>query len=146
MPARTRIRAALAAANRPRVEMPRWFLGLLYAQFAVLGVVSAVRGVPTLDLTTFQGYTTFWGAGVAITAGASAVFAAREKWEKWERWTVTGLGSGIVGYAYGALTLVSSGTPQESSARVAFSIVLIIIGTLLLGRALQLLLRTGTYT
>jgi hypothetical protein len=142
----TKVRAALREFNRPRVEVPRWFLGLLYAQFAVLGVVSAVRGVPTLDLTTFQGYTTFWGAGIALTAGASAVFAAKEKWERHERWTVTVLASGIEGYAFGALTLVTSGTTEESSARIAFSIVLIIIGTLLLGRALQLLLRTGTYT
>jgi hypothetical protein len=143
MPARTRIRAALAAAARPRVEMPRWFLTLLYTEFAVLGAVSAFRGVPTLDLTTFQGYTLFWGAGVALTAGLSAVFSTRKPWEKWERWSVSALASGILGYAWGAITLVTSGTPTESSARIAFSIVLIIVGTVLAGRALQLLSRIG---
>jgi hypothetical protein len=143
MSARDKLRRAAAAISRPRVEMPRWFLTLLYAEFAVLGVVSAIRGVPTLDLTTFQGYTLFWGAGVALTAGLSALFSTRKPWEKWERWSVSALASGILGYAYGAVTLVTSGTPAESSARIAFSIVLIIVGTVLAGRALQLLSRIG---
>lgn len=138
-----RARKALAEFVRPRVDVPRWFLGLLYMQFAVLGVVSAVRGVPTLDLTTFQGYTTFWGAGVFLFAGASTVFVSRQPWEKWERWSTSGLACLIFGYAFGAFTLVASGTPAESSARVAFCIVLIIIGTLVAGRALQLLSRIG---
>jgi hypothetical protein len=138
-----RLRDVARAATRPRVEVPRWFLTVLYAEFAILGVVSAVRGVPTLDLTTFQGYTTFWGAGVALAAGLSAVFSLRSVWEKWERWSVLVLAGLVVGYAWGAITLVTSGTPAESSARIAFCIVLIIIGTLLTGRALQLLLRIG---
>jgi hypothetical protein len=130
--------------NRPRVEMPRWFLTVLYTEFAVLGVVAAIRGVPTIDLTTFEGYTLFWGATVALAAGMSATFSVRKEWEKWERWSVSALAALILGYAYAGIRLVTSGTPAESSARVAFSIVLIIIGTILAGRAVQLLSRIGT--
>ena len=143
MTALARVWAATRSATRPRVAVPRWFLTLLYTEFAILGVVSAIRGVPTLDLTTFQGYTTFWGGGVALAAGLSAVFSLRSIWEQLERWSVLVLASLIIGYAWGAITLVTSGTPAEASSRVAFCIVLIIIGTLLAGRALQLLLRIG---
>lgn len=115
------------------IYIPRWVLTVKYALFAVLGVFAIILGLPTLDLTTFDGYTGIWGVWVTLTSIVAGFGSLSRTLEPYERWGSTALVSFLIVYTIFAFAL-GRGTG-------AF-IVLII--TLLPGfRSVHLLTRTG---
>lgn len=123
-----------------RVVVPRWMLTLKYALFTVLGVCGAIAGIPTLSLTTWDGYTTFWGAGLAIAAGIAAAASYRARWEPVERWASLCTASLLITYAAGAFILAFG---EGHVGRMTFAIGLLIVTLFPSVRAGQLLLKTG---
>lgn len=122
------------------IVVPRWMLTLKYSLFVVLGAVAAFAGVPTLSLTTWDGYTIVWAVAGTVFAAVSAVASVRPAWEPVERWSALGLVAVLSVYAVGALIL-SLG--DGDTARATFAIAVLITTLLPTSRAVQLLSRTG---
>lgn len=62
------------------IAVPRWALSLKYALFIVVGLVAFIVGVPTLDITTFYGYTPVWSGFVAIGGILAFIGSLRPSW------------------------------------------------------------------
>jgi hypothetical protein len=119
---------------RQRVLIPRWVLTLEYIGLAVLGTVAIVIGIPTLDLTTIDGYTTIWGCWVTFWAVGAALGSFQERWETIERWTGVALVSFLVVYSVLAI----------AHGRQLAGVVIVIMMTLIPAvRVAYLLTRTG---
>jgi hypothetical protein len=71
--------------NSP-IVIPRWVLTAKYAIFVILGALTFVRGLVTLDLTTPASYQPFWAGAVALGAVVALVGSIDPRGEKVEQW------------------------------------------------------------
>lgn len=75
--------------------LPRWMLTAKYVFFVILGILAAISGVPSFDLTTWAGYTTPWSLGVTLSASIAAFASLHEsrerQLEKWSSLTLVAL-------------------------------------------------------
>lgn len=81
-------------------------LVITYLLYIYLGIVSMLSGIPIFTLTAPEGYTTIWGALLALAAVFSAVGAIDDRWQRWERWASLMLSSLMFAYV-GAINLVA---------------------------------------
>jgi hypothetical protein len=62
------------------IGIPRWAVSLKYFLFAIVGAVSYFVGQPSLDLTTFSGYTPVWSAFVCAGGLIGFFGSLRPRW------------------------------------------------------------------
>jgi hypothetical protein len=122
--------------------IPRWIISMIYIQVIVLGIVAAIAGVPTIDLTTFKGYLTPWSIALATGALVGAIASLREQWEWIELIGAVILVGCLLVYCYGAWTLFHSGGELDAG-RAAFAIVITIITDIPAIRLAYMLSRVG---
>lgn len=83
--------------------IPRWMLSAKYAFFAILGLLAAIAGIPSFDITTFSGYTTPWSAGIVIAASFAFYASLEQSRERhMEKWSVIALVSLLGAYLVAA--------------------------------------------
>ena len=63
------------------IAIPRWAITAKYLAFVVVGVHAFVSGVPSLDLTTPDGYAPIWAGVIAFFAAVGAVGSLKPKWQ-----------------------------------------------------------------
>lgn len=123
-------------------ESPKWLLTFKYAFFFILGLLSAVFGASeSLNLLTFEGYTTFWSMGLTLTSGVAMVASLRTAWEQvWEKWSVVILTGLLLTWAAAAIIrAINEGDPGRVQGAFAILGLALLPGT----RALGLLRRSG---
>lgn len=129
---------------REPLFIPRWLLGAKYVGFTCLGIVSLIYGIPTLDLSTFQGYVTLWAMALLLSSLLALFGSRRKRYERAEAWGAVGITAVMCGYAFGSIALVvSAPSPGQAYGRAGFTIVLLMLTMVPLSRALYLLRRTG---
>jgi hypothetical protein len=74
--------------DRNPIIVPRWLLTVKYLGFVILGILTLIGGIPSLQLFTFDGYTTFWAIAVITVGVGAAVGTFRGSWEGYEKWAV----------------------------------------------------------
>lgn len=123
-------------------DAPKWLLSAKYFFFAILGLLATIFGASeSLNVLTFEGYTTYWSAGLTAVSVVALVASFRTKWEQtWEKWAaviITGL---LLSWAAAAIIrAITEGDPGRVQG--AFAIVGL---TMLPGsRALGLIRKTG---
>lgn len=114
----------------------------MYFLFAGLGVAATVIGIPTLDLTTPEGWVSFWGLVVTVAATLAAVFSLRERFEVLERIAAVVLCAYLLTYTVGAWVLIFSDVGQLFQ-RGAGAIVLTVMSFVPVVRCLYMLSRVG---
>lgn len=123
-------------------ESPKWLLTFKYTFFFILGLLSSVFGAgESLNLMTFEGYTTYWSAGLTVASGVAAVASFRTHWEQtWEKWPaviITGL---LLTWAAAATwRAIAEGDPGRVQGAFAILGLALLPGT----RALGLLRKSG---
>lgn len=123
--------------------IPRWMLTAKYIGFVVLGTAAAYAGIPTLNLTTWYGYTTWWGIALAIAAVVAGIGSVKDAWQVTEKWGAVGVSALMLAYLAGAITLVFGGNPAGFALRSGLVIILFMVTMLPALRAGHLLTRTG---
>lgn len=134
------MRRLWTAVRGAPIIVPRWMLTAKYALFVALGVVAGIAGIPTLSLTTWEGYTTIWAVLLAVGAAVAAVGSLRVRCEPAEAAGATVVVALLSAYAIGAMVLAVG---SADSGRAALAIVLLIVTLLPAVRAVPLLLRVG---
>lgn len=129
----------LITRMRMPIEIPRWVLTLKYILFVFIGVTVFVTSSPSLDITTWDGYTPFWSIAVIVSSFASMVGSLSPTFEVLERWSVVTLSSLLIGYAAAPLKLVLEGDTD----RAAYSVLALTLAVLPTARAAMLIHRTG---
>ena len=124
------------------LAVPRWIVSTLYFLFAALGVAALIIGVPTIELTTPEGWVGIWGVVVTATATVCALTSLRERFEVIERWAALLLVAFLDSYTIWAWVLVSYGG-QQAVNRGAFAIVLTIMAFIPTIRLAYMLARVG---
>jgi hypothetical protein len=90
------VRKHLLTWRDSHFEAPKWLLSAKYFFFAILGLLATIFGASeSLNVLTFEGYTTYWSAGLTAVSLVALVASFRTKWEQtWEKWAaviITGL-------------------------------------------------------
>lgn len=124
---------------RTPIVIPRWVLALKYFLFVLIGVTVFVSSSPSLDVTTWSGYTPFWSIAVMASSFAALIGSTREELEVLERWAVIALAALLIGYAAAPLQLVLAGDAD----RAAYSALAITLAVFPSAQAVRLILRTG---
>lgn len=125
--------------SRSPITIPRWVLTLKYFLFILIGVTVYLASSPSLDVTTWSGYTPFWSIAVMISGFVCMLASATPKLEVLERWSVLLLTALLVGYAFAPIQLVLAG----DSDRATYSVLAITLSLLPGARAAMLIHRTG---
>jgi len=112
-------------------------LVVMYSGFVGLGVVSAVAGIPSLDLTTPDGYVTPYALAIAVCAVVALVGSTAEARERTELTGALPLFCLLTAYA-GAAGLRSL---EGNLGTAAFSIVVLMITLVPAARGISLLRR-----
>lgn len=71
--------------HKDPLVIPRSLLTAKYVGFAILGFLVLLGGLPTLDLLTFDGYTSVWAAFLLLSSLWGAYFSLEEAGEKREK-------------------------------------------------------------
>lgn len=121
------------------IMIPRWVLTLKYFLFVLIGVTVYVASSPSLDITTWSGYTPFWSIAVMISAFLCLVGSATPNLEVLERWAVLVLSALLIGYAFAPVSLVLAG----DSDKATYSVLALCLSLLPGARAVMLIHRTG---
>lgn len=127
--------------HRTPLVIPWWTLHTLYGAFFFLGMAGVVFGSPTLDLSKLDGLTALWGWAAAVSALVALIGSLRDEWETIERWGVLILDATVVFYAANAVILILNGTHPPSST--IFTVIVLVVSLLPVGRGISLLLRAG---
>jgi hypothetical protein len=125
--------------------LPRWMLSAKYGFFVTLGILAAIAGIPTFDLTTFFGYTSIWSTGIVLSASLAfyaSLSVARER--HLEKWSAVALVALFGSYTVAAwiATLAEFGS-DKALGRVIFCWILMGVTMLPSVRAWDLLRRYG---
>lgn len=126
-------------------ESPKWLLTLKYLFFCALGIIATIFGASeSLNVMTFEGYTTYWSAGLAVVSGIAAVASFRTKWEQtWEKWPAIIMTGLLLTWAVAAiLRAINEADPGRIQGAVAILGLAMLPGT----RAFGLLRKTGRPT
>ena len=79
--------------------VPRWMLTAQYAFFVILGILAAIVGIPSFDLTTWAGYVTPWSAAIVLSASLAFFASLDQSRERhMEKWSVVALVSLLFAY------------------------------------------------
>lgn len=106
------------------IFVPRWVLVVMYSGFIVLGGMAAIAGIPTLDLTTPEGYVTPYALAIALFAIIAAVGASLGfRHERLELVGALLLFSLLTTYAGSALFLSAGG----DIGRATFAVVILMV-------------------
>lgn len=124
------------------LAVPRWIVSTLYFLFVALGTAATVIGIPTIDLTTPNGYAAFWGIVVVVTAIVAGLASLRERFEVVERYAAIPLSAFLVTYTAGAWALILTDVGQLFQ-RGAGAIVLTIMSFIPVVRCIYMLTRIG---
>lgn len=123
-------------------ESPKWLLTIKYTFFFVLGLLSSIFGASqSLNVLTFEGYTTFWSFGLTAVSAVAAVASFRTKWEQtWEKWPAVILTGLLLTWAAAAtLRAINEGDPGRIQGAFAIAGLAMLPGT----RAFGLLRKSG---
>lgn len=123
-------------------ESPKWLLTIKYMFFFVLGLLSSIFGASqSLNVLTFEGYTTFWSFGLTAVSAVAAVASFRTSWEQtWEKWPAVILTGLLLTWAAAAiLRAINEGDPGRVQGAFAILGLAMLPGT----RALGLLRKSG---
>lgn len=71
--------------HKDPLVIPRSLLTAKYVGFVVLGFLVMLWGVPSLDVLTFDGYTSLWGLLLLISSGWGAFYSLSESGERSEK-------------------------------------------------------------
>lgn len=71
--------------HKDPLVVPRSLLTAKYIGFAVLGLLVLLGGLPTLDLLTFEGYTSVWAGFLILSSLWGAYYSLHEEGEKREK-------------------------------------------------------------
>lgn len=85
------------------IFVPRWMLSAKYLGFIVMGLLFLLWGNVTLQLATFDLYTTFWACGVIATAALCLPGSVHDKFESLEKWCALILGGLIMSWSVAAI-------------------------------------------
>jgi len=72
--------------HKDPLVIPRWLLTVKYFSFAILGLLGFLGGLPTLDLLTFEGYTSGWSILLIAFSLWGAWHSTSEAGEQKEKW------------------------------------------------------------
>lgn len=123
-------------------ESPKWLLTFKYTFFFVLGLLAFLFGASeSLNIMTFEGYTTYWSLGLTAVSGIAAVASFRTAWEQtWEKWPAVVLTGLLLTWAAAAiLRAINEGDP----GRIQGAFAILGLGMLPGTRALGLLRKSG---
>ena len=129
----------LISWSRSPIVIPRWVLTLKYFLFVCVGVTVYVASSPSLDITTWAGYTPFWSIALMTSGLLSMIGSTSPQLEVLERWSVLVLTALLVGYAFAPVSLVLAGDADRAS----YSVIAICLSLLPGSRAAMLIHRTG---
>lgn len=85
------------------IFVPRWMLSAKYSGFIIMGILFLLWGNATLQLATFDLYTTFWACGVIATAALCLPGSVHDKFESLEKWCALILGGLIMSWSVAAI-------------------------------------------
>lgn len=122
------------------ILVPRWMLTTKYVFFAVLGLLSAIGGIETLNILTFEGYTTYWSAllvPAAMIAAWGSMSEDRDRVEKWGAVVVTAL------LGSWSIAAIIRAVAEGDLGRSAGALTVLIMTLLPATRAVWLLRRAG---
>lgn len=71
--------------HKDPLVIPRSLLTAKYVGFAILGFLVLLGGLPTLDLLTFEGYTSIWAGFLVMASLWGAYYSLSEAGEKREK-------------------------------------------------------------
>ena len=125
--------------SRSPIVIPRWVLTLKYFLFVCIGVTVYVASSPSLDITTWAGYTPFWSVALMVSGLICMIGSATPRLEVLERWAVLVLTALLVGYAFAPVTLVLAGDADRAS----YSVIAICLSLLPASRAVMLIHLAG---
>lgn len=128
--------------NRSPIFVARWILTASYLGFVGLGVLAIIFGSPTLNILNPHGYTLIWGSVAVVGAGVAALGSVSERRESIERWGNLLFVLDLIFYCINALVLVL-GDHEHATQRAVFTMFVIMLTALPLGRGIYLLTRTG---
>lgn len=123
-------------------ESPKWLLTFKYTFFSVLGLLSFIFGASeSLNLMTFEGYTTYWSFGLTAVSGIAVVASFRTTWEQtWEKWAVVIITGLLLTWAAAAIfRAINEGDPGRVQGAFAILGLAMLPGT----RALGLIRKAG---
>jgi hypothetical protein len=66
------------------IGIPRWAVSVKYFLFIAVGTLSYFVGQPSLDLTTFSGYTPIWSLFVGVGGFLGFIGSLKPRWAAWE--------------------------------------------------------------
>lgn len=120
-------------------------LSAKYAFFVILGILAAIAGIPSFDLTTFFGYTSLWSAGIVLSASL-AFYASLsvERERHLEKWSAVALVALFGSYTMAAWIATLAEIENDAAlGRVIFCWVLVGVTMLPAIRSWDLLRRYG---
>lgn len=130
----------LALWSREPIHVPRWMLTAKYFAFMILGILSVIGGISSLELATFDAFTTYWSAGLVVSAAVAMVLSMRKEWEPKEKWAVLIVASLIVSWATAAIWRAAV---EGDLGRITGAFGVLVISLLPVTRALGLLRNAG---
>lgn len=89
------------------ITLPRWILQAKYTFLMVIGVVTAIRGSVSLDLTQPTSYTPFWSGAVVLLSAVSLFFSLGTRFDYIEKWTAAAIAGFIFVIAIGSFNTAS---------------------------------------
>lgn len=116
--------AALRPTLAPLVTSRETYL-LTYLAIATFGAVAGVRGAPSIDLTTPEGYRSIWAFVVVLSGGLSFAACLFDR-PRWERWSVLAMLSAASGYVFSAAALALAGDENRQSFAIVTFVLLIL--------------------
>jgi len=116
-----------------------------YIFFAILGLLSVIGGIETLNILTFEGYTTYWSGLLIIAAAIAAIGSKKEEWESVEKWGAVFSASLLGSWSVAALLRACGiGGEEADFGRAAGAFTVLVITLLPATRAIFLLRRART--
>lgn len=101
---------------------PRWAYLLTYGGLVVFGIIAVIVGVPSIDLTTPDGYRPIW-AGFIMVSGIVSAVGLMGHWHTLERWGVLFLVAFTSAYVFAIAKLALQG----DAGRQALAVILIVV-------------------
>lgn len=126
--------------SREPIHVPRWMLPGKYFAFMILGVLSVIGGISTLELATFDAFTTYWSAMLVLSSAVAMVLSLRAEWESAEKWAVLVIASLLISWATAAIIRAAT---EGDVGRIAGAFAVLVISLLPATRALGLLRNAG---
>lgn len=123
----------------PALIVPRWVLFVMYVGFAIFGAATAVTSIPTIELTTFDGYATFFSVALFLSAALAALFSTRGEWERYEKWAAIGVTAVLSAYVGGLVVLALGGDTVRIGSAIGFAM----LNGVPLARSAYLISRSG---